>query len=139
MKLLLDTNVFLEAIHNQPQAMSARRLLNDQRHELYLSIFSLHSIGVNLMRKRLAQRWRRFLREMVLSGQVQTLTLPATKLLRIPVMAQQYSLDFDDAYQYLTAEHFQLTLVSFDKDFDHTPRGRQIPQAILQITNNPTP
>ncbi len=139
MKLLLDTNVFLEAIHNQPQALSARLLLNDKRHELYLSIFSLHSIGVNLMRKRRAQRWRRFLREMVLSGQVQTLTLPAINLMRIPVMAQQYSLDFDDAYQYLTAEHFLLTLVSFDKDFDHTPRGRQTPQAILQLTNNPTP
>lgn len=139
MKLLLDANIFLEAIHNQPQAVSARLLLNDRRHELYLSIFSLHSIGVNLMRKRLPQRWRRFLREIVLSGQVQTLTLPTTKLLRIPVMAQQYALDFDDAYQYLTAEHFQLTLVSFDKDFDRTPRGRQTPQAILQLSNNPTP
>ena len=121
------------------QAMNARLLMNDRRHALHISIFSLHSIGVNLLRQHLAQRWQRFLREMVLSGQVQTLTLPVTELMRIPVIVQQHSLDFDDAYQYLTAEHFQLTLVSFDKDFDRTPRGRQTPQAILQLPNNPTP
>jgi uncharacterized protein len=137
MKLLLDTNVFLEAIHNQPHAMTARLLLNDGRHELHTSIFSLHSIGVNLLRRRLTQRWQLFLHEMVLSEQVQVLTLPMPELMRIPLVIQQYSLDFDDAYQYLTAEHFQLTLVSFDKDFDKTARGRQTPQAILQFTNNP--
>lgn len=139
MKLLLVTNVFLEAIHNQPHAMTARLLLNDRRHELHTSIFSLHSIGVNLLRRRLTQRWQLFLREMVLSEQVQVLTLPIPELMRIPLIIQQYSLDFDDAYQYLTAEHFQLTLVSFDKDFDHTPRGRQTPQAILQLTDNSDP
>jgi uncharacterized protein len=139
MKLLLDTDIFLEAIPNQPQALNVRRLLNDRRHELFLSVFSLHSIGVNLLRRKLAQRWQRFLQEMVLSGQVQILTLPLTELMRVLLAIQQYSLDFDDAYQYLTAEHFQLTLVSFDRDFDKTPRGRQTPRAILQLNPNPTP
>jgi uncharacterized protein len=139
MKLLLDTDIFLEAIPNQPQALNVRRLLNDRRHELFLSVFSLHSIGVNLLRRQLAQRWQRFLQEMVLSGQVQILTLPLTELMRVLLAIQQYSLDFDDAYQYLTAEHFQLTLVSFDRDFDKTPRGRQTPRAILQLNPNPTP
>jgi len=49
----------------------------------------------------------------------------------IKVMAEQ-QLDYDDAYQYLVADQYTLTLVSFDTDFDHTARGRQTPAAILQ-------
>ena len=36
---------------------------------------------------------------------------------------------FDDAYQYLAAENI-ITLLSFDKDFDLTPRGRKTPSMI---------
>ena len=38
---------------------------------------------------------------------------------------QQFSLDFDDAYQYVAAEKYGLTIVSFDNDFDRTERGRE--------------
>jgi predicted nucleic acid-binding protein len=31
--------------------------------------------------------------------------------------AQQFNLDFDDAYQYALAERYNLTIVSFDSDF----------------------
>lgn len=41
------------------------------------------------------------------------------------------NLDFDDAYQYVLAEKNDLTLVSFDGDFDRTARGRKTPAEIL--------
>lgn len=44
-----------------------------------------------------------------------------------------YGLDFDDAYQYAVAEKHNLTLVSFDKDFDRTERGRKTPAEILEM------
>jgi predicted nucleic acid-binding protein len=44
--------------------------------------------------------------------------------------AQQFNLDFDDAYQYVTAEKYALTLVSFGGDFDRTERGRRTPAQI---------
>ena len=133
MKLLLDTNIFLEAVFNQPQALNARLLLNNPRHNLFISDFGLHSVGVQLLRRRGHQRWRRFLHELIIPGQVAVLVLPNAELLRVTDVAQQYHLDFDDAYQYVTAEHYQLTLVSFDSDFDRTPRGRQTPQTINQL------
>jgi hypothetical protein len=38
------------------------------------------------------------------------------------IIMERYKLDFDDAYQYLAAEKFRLTLVSFDRDFDGTEK-----------------
>jgi predicted nucleic acid-binding protein len=45
--------------------------------------------------------------------------------------AQQFNLDFDDAYQYALAERYNLTIVSFDSDFDRTERGRKVPKDLL--------
>lgn len=133
MKLLLDTNVFLEAVFNQPQALNARILLNNARHDIFISDFSLHSVGVQLLRRRGAGRWRRFLNDLVVPNRINVSALPHLELFRVTDVAQQYQLDFDDAYQYVMAEYHQLTLVSFDHDFDRTPRGRRTPQAINQI------
>ena len=140
MKLLLDTNIFLEVSFNQPQAMNARLLLNSASHELFISSFSLHSVGVQLVRRRSTNHWRRFLNDLILSGQITVLSLSPAELLRVADVIQQFKLDFDDAYQYVTAENNQLTLVSFDSDFDKTQLGRQTPQAIntLTLPNTPT-
>ena len=45
------------------------------------------------------------------------------KTLNQPI--QKFNLDFDDAYQYAVAEKYDLQLISFDKDFDSTERGRK--------------
>ena len=44
----------------------------------------------------------------------------------------QFKLDFDDAYQYVAAEKYGLTLVSFDADFDRTRLGRKTPEEVLR-------
>jgi hypothetical protein len=44
--------------------------------------------------------------------------------------AASYNLDFDDAYQYALADKHDLTIVSFDSDFDRTARGRSQPSTI---------
>lgn len=46
-------------------------------------------------------------------------------------IARLFRLDFDDAYQYVAAEEYGLTLVSFDADFDRTERGRKTPAEVL--------
>ncbi len=134
MKLLLDTNVFLTAIFNQRHAGAAKKLLANTAHELFISIFSLHSIGLILLNRHQPALWSRFLNDLILSGQVMVLILDNQDLADVLKTAQSFNLDFDDAYQYLAAERNGLTLVSFDSDFDRTPRGRQTPQAINRIT-----
>ena len=137
MKLLLDTNIFAEVIFKRRQAAVARRLINSSHHELHLTTFALYSLGLLLFRGGYNHLWQRFLNDLIISGQVQVVTLGHPELATVISVAQRLSLDFDDAYQYVTAEVNNFTLVSFDKDFDHTPRGRQTPQAILRLT--PTP
>ena len=39
--------------------------------------------------------------------------------------AKCLGLDFDDAYQYVTLVRYNLTIISFDNDFDRTERGRK--------------
>lgn len=47
MKLLLDTNIFLEVLLSQDRSEEARSLLlKYDNHDLYISDFSLHSIGL---------------------------------------------------------------------------------------------
>ncbi len=137
MKLLLDANIFLELFLKQRQMAEARTLLEGDTHELHISIFSLYSIGILLQRRNRVRQWKRFLRDMIQTGLVKVLVLEIDELAEIFQTAHVLSLDFDDAYQYLTAEKYNLTLVSFDKDFDFTPRGRMSPQAINQ-SNTPT-
>lgn len=50
----------------------------------------------------------------------------------VALVAERFDLDFDDAYQYTVAERRNLTVVSFDSDFDRTDRGRRTPAQILQ-------
>ena len=52
MRLLLDTNIFLEVILDQQRSGEARALLSKvEEHELFLSDYSLHSIGLLLFRR----------------------------------------------------------------------------------------
>ena len=45
---------------------------------------------------------------------------------------EEYSLDFDDAYQYAAARKMNLEIVSFDTDFDQTPEKRILPDQVVQ-------
>ena len=42
----------------------------------------------------------------------------------------RFKLDFDDAYQYAAAKLNELQIVSFDRDFDRTDRGRKHPSEL---------
>jgi hypothetical protein len=140
MKLLLDTNVFAEVMFRQRRAAVAQELLDSAEHEFFITEFALYSIGLLLFRRGHGHLWPRFINDLIVSGRVQVMKLAPPELATVIKVAQRLSLDFDDAYQYVAAEQSNLTLVSFDNDFDHTPRGRQTPQAINQLTTqNPNP
>lgn len=132
MRLLIDTNVFLEIILDQQGADEARDLLAKPReHEFFMSDYSLHSIGLLLFRRKQHDTFHKFLRD-ITSGLGITLTsIPLGEMDAVVDVSKRFNLDFDDAYQYATAEKNNLALVSFDRDFDRTPRGRKSPGEIL--------
>jgi predicted nucleic acid-binding protein len=47
-------------------------------------------------------------------------------------VSTRFNLDFDDAYQYVIAEKYNLTIISFDSDFDRTELGRKTPKEVLE-------
>jgi predicted nucleic acid-binding protein len=136
MKLLLDTNVFLEIFLEQDQAAEARSLLSrGDDHEFFTSDFSVHSIGLLLFRRKQHQAFRLFLKDVLLTASASLLSLGVADMDSIVAAAQRFNLDFDDAYQYVAAEKYDLTLVSLDDDFDRTERGRQ---TLAQIVGGAT-
>ena len=131
MRLLVDTNVFLELLLAQSRADEARKLLeNSEGHDLFVSDYALHSIGLLLLRRRKTDVFRQFLSDVFVKAGATMLSLTAGDLDAVIDAAADFNLDFDDAYQYTTAEKHGLTIVSFDSDFDRTGRGRKSPTQI---------
>ena len=127
-RLLLDTNIFLEIILDQARAEEAKTvLLKCDSHDLYMTDFTFHSIGILLFRKKHHEAFKRFLNDMVVNVGIAILSLAADEFEPVVEAARKFNLDFDDAYQYGVASKYDLALVSFDKDFDSTERGRMEP------------
>jgi hypothetical protein len=131
MKLLLDTNIFLEILLEQEQAMACRRLLSTSNtQDLFISDFSLHSVGLALFRRKQFEAFEQFLNDVFINIRIGLLALAVNDMETVGHAARQFALDFDDAYQYALAERYRLCIVSLDADFDHTPSGRQTPAQI---------
>jgi predicted nucleic acid-binding protein len=131
MKFLLDTNIFLEVILGQSEADDAQRLLSKaEEHEFFISDYSLHSIGLLFFRRRQHDVFRRFLTDMISTAGIKMIALFPRDMGDVIDTAQKFSLDFDDAYQYVAAEQYGLTIISFDSDFDRTEKGRKTPADI---------
>lgn len=131
MRLLIDTNIFLEVLLEQDKASEARELLSKtEEHDLFLSDLSLHSIGLLLFRHGRQDVFRRFLADTVLNDLIGVIALSPREMETVIQAARQFNLDFDDAYQYAVAECYALTIVSLDADFDRTERGRRTPDRL---------
>ena len=135
MRLLVDTNIILEVLLGQDSAAQAQALLSSAEHELHLSDFSLHSIGLILFQRQQAAAFEEFVTDMIAGGTLKILSLPASSLAALGEASARFNLDFDDAYQYVLAEAHELAIVSFDADFDRTALGRKTPAQIAAQTD----
>jgi uncharacterized protein len=128
MRLLVDTNLFIEALLNQVSAGEARTFLeNRSGHELFVADFALHSIGLLLFRHKQHQVFRHFLQDILGAVGIRLVSLTAEEMYSLADLAAKFNLDFDDAYQYSASIRHGLRIVSFDADFDRTPEGRLLP------------
>jgi predicted nucleic acid-binding protein len=130
---LLDTNVWLERMLEQARSEEVRRLLDQVPSDhLLITDFSLHSIGVILNRLNRRDEFLGFVRDLFIDGAVALVSLEPGDMERLVAVMDRFGLDFDDAYQYVAAERYQVELVSFDGDFDGTERGRVTPEEIIE-------
>jgi len=130
---LLDSNIILELLLDQNRANEVERFLRAvPRENLHISEFSLYSVGIVLFRRKQFDAFARFLDDLILTGGVRVLRLSPQAVKELATVAQQFHLDFDDAYQYVAAEKYGLEIVSFDSDFDQTDKGRKTPDQVLE-------
>jgi predicted nucleic acid-binding protein len=129
---LLDTNIILEILLEQEHADEATAfLLAAQQSELYLSQFSLYSLGIILVRRKMYPVFMQTVNDLLITGGVRLVQIGLENIQRVIQTSRSLSLDFDDAYQYVIAELYDLTIVSFDADFDRTLRKRKTPAEVL--------
>jgi len=93
--------------------------------------FTFHSIALILIQLHKPEALVGFAQDTFLEGAVSLLHLEPEDTAAIVAAARRFSLDFDDAYQYVAAEKYGLILVSFDANFDRTERGRKTPVEAL--------
>jgi len=113
---LFDTNIFLEILLDQEKKELCKKLLSDNIGSIYLSDFSLHSIGVILLKQKKVKIFDKFLKDILPHSTI--LSLPKEKYSEIPIIASKYKLDFDDAYQSMIAVEFDIGIKTMDKDFN---------------------
>lgn len=137
MRLFIDTNIFLEIILEQEKAEDAKALLSKiEEHDFFISDFSLHSVGLLLFYRKQQAIFQQFIKDMIVDAGILITSLSVDDMERIVKTSQEFNLDFDDSYQYVIAEKYDLIIVSFDSDFDRTERGRKIPEEILMTQDS---
>jgi len=116
MMLLIDTNIFLEILLTQEKRETCKGFLEKNIGNLYISDFSLHSIGVILFRNKKEDIFQKFVNDIVLRVSIISLSKESYK--DLPDIKNKFELDFDDAYQCKVANDYNLEIVTMDRDFE---------------------
>lgn len=131
-RYLVDTNVWLERLLDQEKSVIASRFFDlIPTEELFVSDFSIHSIGVILSRLKKFDVFEKFIDDLFVNGQLEQLSLDTVDLLDVITNIQKYKLDFDDAYQFSVAQKYDLTLITFDKNFNAKGIKKNTPDEIV--------
>jgi len=133
MKFLIDTNVWLEMLLKQERASESVSFLQQvDPQEVALTDFSLYSVALAMTQLKKDNELVDFVSDALEDSGFVSIGLELADLKTVIAARQRFKLDFDDAYQYAAAEKHNLTLVSFDADFDRTECGRKTPAQIIK-------
>lgn len=133
MRYLVDTNVWLELLLGQEKSEIASRFFDlIPTDELFASDFSIHSIGVILSRLKKIDVFDQFVIDLFVYGQLEQLSLDPADLLEVTSNIRKYKLDFDDSYQFSISQKFDLTLITFDKDFNVSGIKKKSPEEVIE-------
>lgn len=119
---LIDTNIFLEILLSQEKQKTCRRFLDANIGNIYITDFSLHSIGVILFMHDKGEIFQRFVDDVI--PDIEILTLRKGLYGELPRIKKTLGLDFDDAYQYRIARESDLEIVTMDRDFEKAKEVR---------------
>jgi predicted nucleic acid-binding protein len=127
---LVDTNIFLHVLLKKEKYDVSLLFLKSGK-ELYITDFSLYSICILLGKLGENKVLERFVDDAAMGEGIYLVKAEAYEISDVIEIEEKYHLDFDDAYQYFIAQKEGLTIISYDKDFDRTEKGRKKPEEIL--------
>jgi len=113
--ILADTNIFLEILLKQKKSDICKAYIDQNASSLFISDFSLHSIGLILLKCKAIDVLRKFINDSFPA--IRILTLPTNAYESLINAAQKFKLDFDDAYQHAIVKNFNLKIATMDQDF----------------------
>lgn len=114
--LLVDTNIFLEILLNQSKKEDCKDFLASNEGNLFITDFSLHSIGVILFKNNKEKVFSRFIEDVL--PRVNLITLSERNYKKLSTSKKDFDLDFDDAYQLNVALENKLKIATMDRDFE---------------------
>jgi predicted nucleic acid-binding protein len=130
---LVDTNIWLELLLEQDKWQEVKSFFEKvDTDDIHITEFAVYSIGIILSRYEKTNVFRDFITDLIHNSQVDIIRLQGEDHFKIIEAMEEYSLDFDDAYQYAAARKMNLEMVSFDIDFDQTPEKRILPGQVVQ-------
>ena len=113
---LIDTNIFLEVLLTQEKKETCKKFLDVNIKNLYISDFSLHSIGVILFKNNKEHIFHKFIADVI--SKVEIITLSKGIYRNLVNVKKDLQLDFDDAYQFTICKEHGLQIVTMDEDFE---------------------
>ena len=129
---LIDSNIILELLLDRGKSGEVERFLQKiHQEELFITEFSFYSIGIYLIQRKMSNVFMEMVQDLFINGEVQQIRLRPEDMDALVKASNEFSLDFDDAYQYVASEKYNLTIVSLDADFDRTPNGRKKPDELI--------
>ena len=132
-KYLVDTNVWLEELLAQEKSEIVAHFLEQiSLDDIFVSDFTIHSIGVILSRYKKLDVFSEFLEDLFVNGQLKQLSLLPSDLFMVISNMREFNLDFDDAYQLSVSQKFDLVILTFDKDFNAKGIRKSTPEEIIQ-------
>ena len=112
---LVDTNIFLEILLKQAKSQKCKDFLDKNISNFSMTDFSIHSIGVILLKQNEDALFLKFLNDML--PKVNLISLPKEHYKDIITNRKNKKLDSDDAYQYTVCRYHGFKLTTMDQDF----------------------
>jgi hypothetical protein len=129
---LIDTNIWLEIILEQEKAEEFKEFLQSvSSSSIFITDFSVYSIGIHLFRGKIHNAFMDFIRDAFAKVGIRLIRLEPMDMRKILSISLRFNLDFDDAYQYVASQKYNLTIVSYDRDFDRTEKRRKTPLELM--------
>lgn len=130
---MVDTNVWLERLLDQEKSEITSNFFDSvSTEQILISDFSLHSICVILFRFKKLDILKKFLTDLFLNGQIEQVNLNTIDLFDVITNSTNFKLDFDDSYQLTLSQKFDLTIVTFDSDFNVEGIKKKSPEEVVE-------